>query len=257
MSDPCATIVEARDPDRFAATMTAAPAQRALLWPLYAFNLEVAQAAWASAEPMVAQMRLQWWRDGLAEVEAGGLVRGHEVLTPLAEVIRDRHLPVGLFDEMVVARHWDLGREGFGGTAEFDRHLQATAGNLMWLAALALGAGPEAEPVVRHHAICSGLANWLMAVPVLVARGRAPLISGSDAAVAELARQGLAALARARASRHLVARHAAPALLAGWQAGALLQQVLVEPGRVAAGSIGQSEFARRGGLLWRGMTGRW
>lgn len=256
MTDPCAAMVEIHDPDRFAATMAAPEAARAQLWPLYAFNLEVARAAWASAEPMVAQMRLQWWRDGLAEVE-GGRVRGHQVLTPLAVVIRDRGLPVGLFDDIVVARHWDLGRAGFDDPAAFGRHIQATAGNLMWLAALALGAAAGAEPVVRRFAQGAGLANWLMAVPVLVARGRVPLVEPGEGAIADLARRGLAALASARVDRQLVAGSACPALLTGWQAGALLRQVVAEPGRVAAGTIGQSEFMRRGGLLCRGVTGRW
>lgn len=40
-------------------------------------------------------------------------------------------------------------------------------------------------------------------------------------------------------------------------AGALLRQVVAEPGRVLAGIMAPSEFARRGGLLWRGMTGLW
>ena len=257
MSDPCAALVDARDPDRFAATMAAPVAVRGRLWPIYAFNLEVARAAWASAEPMVAQMRLQWWRDGLAQVDAAGVVPVHDVLTPLAGVIAQQALPVGLFDDMVVARYWDIGRAGFGDGAAFDRHLQATAGNLMWLAALALGAGRQAEPVVRRFAQGAGIATWLMAVPVLVARGRLPLVDGSDSAVADLARQGLAALAGARAARHLVSRDAVPALLTGWQAGRLLRQVAAEPGRVAAGTMGQSEFARRGGLLWRGVISRW
>jgi len=257
MTDPCATLVESRDPDRFAATMAAPVVARARLWPIYAFNLEVARAAWASAEPMIAQMRLQWWRDALAEVEAGGTVRAHEVLTPLAALIRERHLPVALFDAMVVARHWDLGRNGFEDAAAFERHIQATAGNLMWLAAVVLGAAPEAEPVVRRFADGAGFAAWLQAVPVLVARGRLPLVDAGERAVADLARRGLVALADARAARRLVARDVAPALLAGWQAGPLLAQVMAEPGRVAAGTTGQAEFARRGGLLLRSVTGRW
>ncbi|PKP73045.1 MAG: phytoene synthase, partial [Alphaproteobacteria bacterium HGW-Alphaproteobacteria-6] len=44
----CAEMVRAGDPDRFAATMAAAPAIRDRLWPLYAANLEIARAPWAA-----------------------------------------------------------------------------------------------------------------------------------------------------------------------------------------------------------------
>ena len=259
--DACAAMVQRGDPDRFAATMAAAPALRNILWPLYAFNLELAKAAWASAEPMIAEMRLQWWRDALgevgAEVGSGGRVRAHDVLGPLADVVRTHGLQLALLEGMIDARRWDLGRGGFGDAAGLAAHLDATAGHLMVLAARALGAAPAAEPVVRRFAFGAGVANWLLAVPVLAARGRQPLVDGSEAGIVALARQGLAALAGARSERRLVAGQAAPALLAGWQAGALLGQVVAEPGRVLAGSMGQSEFARRGGLAWRGMTGRW
>ncbi|MDZ7907533.1 MAG: hypothetical protein U5N10_04435 [Gemmobacter sp.] len=47
MSDEaCAALVERADPERFAATMAADVADRPLLWPLYAFNIEVARAPW-------------------------------------------------------------------------------------------------------------------------------------------------------------------------------------------------------------------
>ncbi len=253
----CAAVVQRDDPDRFAATMAAAPALRRWLWPLYAFNLELAKAAWASAEPMIAEMRLQWWRDALGEVGAVGRVREHEVVGPLADLVRTHGLPLALLEGMIDARRWDLGREGFGDTAGLAAHLDATAGHLMVLAAQALGAGPAAEPVVRRFAFGAGLANWFLAVPVLVARGRQPLADVTEAGIAALASQGLTALAAARAHRALVNRQAAPALLTGWQATALLRQAVAEPGRVLAGTMGRSEFARRGGLAWRGMTGRW
>lgn len=255
--DACALMVEQGDPDRFAATMAAAPDLRPRLWPLYAFNLELARAAWASAEPLVGRMRLQWWHDAVAEIGAGGGGGGHEVLGPLATVVRGQGLPVRLLDAMISARQWDLERQGFGDGAALAGYLDATAGHLMVLASRALGAGEGAERVVRRFAFGAGLANWFLAVPVLVARGRQPLVDPSDAGVAALARLGLEALSEARRERGLVARQAAPALLTGWQAGALLRQVVAEPWRVLEGTMGQSEFARRGGLAWRGLTGRW
>jgi hypothetical protein len=70
--------------------------------------------------------------------------------------------------------------------------------------------------------------------------------------VQDLAREGLARLQSAR--RGAVPRAAA---LAAWQARGLLRQVVADPGIVAEGRMGLSEFARRGRLLWQAISGRW
>ena len=59
----CAAMVARGDPDRFLAVMAAPVTVRARLLPLYAFNLEVARAPWVTDEALIAEMRLQWWRD--------------------------------------------------------------------------------------------------------------------------------------------------------------------------------------------------
>jgi hypothetical protein len=50
---------------------------------------------------------------------------------------------------------------------------------------------------------------------------------------------------------------AGAAFLSGWQTEALLRQTLADPRRVPEGTLGLSEFARRGGLAWAAITGRW
>ncbi|HEX9857195.1 MAG TPA: squalene/phytoene synthase family protein [Paracoccaceae bacterium] len=255
--DACAAIVERSDPDRFAACMAAPLAARARLLPLYALNAELARVPWVSAEPMIAEMRLQWWRDALEEITSGDSAQGHEVLAPLAEVIRDAALPGDVLDRLVAARCWDIHRDPFADRAAFDAYLEDTGAGLMWLAARALGAPAAAEPVVRDAGWAMALAGFLCAVPELEARGRVPLIDGRPQAVAALAGEGLARLRKARAARASLPRDARPALLAGWQTAGLLRLAARDPFRVAEGRLRLSEFARRGGLLWAALTGRW
>ena len=69
--DACAELVRRGDPDRFLSAMTAPPELRGRLMILYAFNLEVARAPWVASEPMLAEMRLQWWADAIAEIFEG------------------------------------------------------------------------------------------------------------------------------------------------------------------------------------------
>uniref|UniRef100_UPI003BA586B0 hypothetical protein n=1 Tax=Niveispirillum sp. TaxID=1917217 RepID=UPI003BA586B0 len=100
-------------------------------------------------------------------------------------------------------------------------------------------------------------AAFLRAVPELEARGRRPLVDTRAGAVVGLARDGLARLADARRARGRVPPGARAAFLSGWQTEALLRQVLADPRRVTEGRLGLSEFARRGGLVWAAITGRW
>lgn len=252
--DACAALVERGDPDRFAAVMAAPVAVRGRLFVLYAFNLEVARAPWVTKEPMIAEMRLQWWRDVVAEAATGKPARAHEVAGPLSALIAEAGLPVAVLDRLVEARRWDVYREPFEDRAAFDAYLEDTGAGLMWLAGLCLGAGPQDEAALRAFGWAAGLAAFLRAVPELEARGRVPLVDGRAEAVAALAQDGLARIAGARAGLRRLGR-ARPATLAGWQAEALLRRALREPGLVAEGQLALSEFGRRWGLLRAAIRG--
>ncbi|WP_323764245.1 squalene/phytoene synthase family protein [Marinovum sp.] len=244
----CAALVETGDPDRFMAVMSCGVAARARLFPLYAFNLEVARAPWLTQEPMIAEMRLQWWRDALAEIAAGGLVRRHEVVTPLALVLTPAQ--VALLDGLIEGRRQDISREGFADHAAFDGYIDATSGNL--LLAATLWHGTPNEAAVRDIAYGAGVAQYLVAVPELEARGRRPLVDGRPEAVRELASAALVRLRRGRAA--LGGGFGVP-LRSTWQAGAVLQQAVSDPGRVARGSLGLSDAGKRARLIWRALRG--
>ncbi len=247
--EACAELVQRGDPDRFLAVIAAPPAARARLFLLYAFNLEVARAPWVTQEALIAEMRLQWWRD-VVENAASGAARAHEVAGPLHELIRSHSLPIDVLDALIAARRWDVHREPHAGEGDLHAYLDDTGAGLMWLAARVLGAGDEAEAAIRAFGWATAAANYLRAVPDLQARGRQPLPVGVTAQ--QLARLGLEKLTLARKARKAISRQVAPALLAGWQTEALLRQV-------AAGQIAPSlsEFGMRWRLLQQSMTGRW
>jgi len=245
----CAELVRRGDPDRFLAVMAAPQHARAQMLPLYAFNLEVARAPWVTEEPLIAEMRLQWWRD-VVENAASGAARAHEVAGPLHDLIRDFGLPVEVLDRLIAARRWDIQKEPHEGLDGLAAYLEDTGAGLMWLAARALGAPDAAEGAVRAYGWATAVAGYLRAVPELQARGRQPLPEG--VAPQELARMGLQKLALARAGRKTVPKAVAPALLAGWQTDGLLRQV-------AAGQSSPDlpEAQRRWRLLWQAFSGLW
>lgn len=249
----CAELVRQGDPDRFMATMAAPVAARPLLFALYAFNLELSRAPWASQESMIAEMRVQWWRDVGAELTDSLPVRRHYVATPLARMLRPdlaRHI-----DGMAEARRWDIYRDPFEDEAAFESYIDATSGSLMWMAAGSLGEADEGT--IRSFGRGVGIANWLRAIPELEKQKRVPLLDGTPDGVRRLATKGHEHILTAVKSRNKVSKEAGVALLAGWQARDVLRQAMKEPERVAAGVLGTSEFRRRTSLMLRAALGRW
>ncbi len=249
----CADLLRRGDPDRFMAAMAAPVAARRVLFPLYAFNVEVARAPWVTQEPMIAEMRLQWWRDALEEMRIGAAVRRHEVVTPLAAVLDTAGAT--RLETLIEARRWDIYREPFEDQAAFERYISATSGTLLAVTAQALG--PADEAVLDDAGYALGLANWLRAIPALEAAGRIPLLDGRPEALRDLAADGLARLRRARAARSKVSRAAGAAMLPLWQAGAVLARAVRAPQSVADGTLEISPARSRFTLMARAATGRW
>lgn len=236
----CAEIVHRADPDRFLATMSLPLATREVLFPLFAFNAEVARAPWVTQEPMIAEMRLQWWRDVVAEIAAGEPPRAHEVVAPLADVLA-RHAGIAdMLDGLVAARRWDVYSDAFEDAAALDAYLQATGGGLAVASHMAL-TGEDADDPLRDGAYGMAVANLFLAVPELEQRGRKPLVDGRPEGVRALAEKGLAAWNRGPGA-------GAPALRSGWMTPVLLKQLVQSPERLAAGTFGVSELRKKGRL---------
>ncbi len=224
--DACAAIVEKGDPDRFRATMAAPVAARRILFPLYAFNVEVTRAPWVTKEAMIAEMRLQWWRDALEEIAKGETVRKHEVVDALAEILD----PVGAasLDALIVARRWDIYSDAFEDQAHFDSYIDATSGDLLWTASRLLGGRNEQS--VHDLAYGIGVANLLQAIPALEDKGRKPLVDGTTDGVRSLAKSALARFQRGAAPK--------PVRLSGFMTKTVLSQAIKSPQRAVHGTLG-------------------
>lgn len=227
-----ATLLANADPDRFRAVMAAPRPSRAVLFPLYAANAEVARAPWASKEPMIVAMRLQWWRDVLGEIIAGGPVRGHEVATPLGAALSKEAAAV--WEVAIELRLKDCEARPFEDTSELLHYLEQTGGSLLWAAALALGAPERDERSVRKIGTAQALANYFCALPELEARGKQPVPDGRPEALAELARSQLQDWPRdhlSQASRI--------ACIAAFAAKPRLKVAAAMPERIATGKLVQ------------------
>ena len=243
--EACAQIVQNGDPDRFLATMAAPVAARRVLFPIYAFNVEVARAPWASEEPLIAEMRLQWWADVLDEIASDKPVRRHEVTDALADVLDGES--ARMLIECVDARRSEARRETFQTRDALSDYLDQTGGALHAAATHALGvqgAGDHARSVGS----ALGLANYLLGVPAFLTRNHNPLPPMSEAEFSQLLSDGLNRL-KSRASG--TKRPARAVDLAAWRAKGILSRAQRDQAAIIEGRLGGAEFSRRAGLLWQ------
>lgn len=245
----CAEIVHKGDADKFAAVMAAPAEMRDVLFPLHALTVEVSRAPWVTKEPMIAEMRLQWWRDALGEIAEGNTVRRHEVVTPLAELLRPE--TAAMLDGMVEVRRWDIYKDPFEDEAHFRDYLTQSSGSVLRAACQTLG---ESDEACDDFGYASGLASYLKAVPELEEHGRVPLIDGRTEAIKALAQSGLDALQNVRNARP--SKRVRQVFLSGWQAEAILKSVVQEPALVARGALGASDAAKKASLIWKAFMGR-
>lgn len=232
----CAELVQTADPDRFAVISLASEQAQEVLYPLYAFNVEVSRAPWVTEEAMIAEMRLQWWRDALEEVRENKAVRGHVVTTALAQVLDAEGAMV--LDKLIAARRWDIYDSAFATPAEFDTYIAETAVGLMVTAHRLLGHGSDITGFARAY----GIAAFLRAVPELKAAGRAPLINDSAAEFERVFAQGQRAFEQASKKN---ARQGV-VCASGWWLASFYK---ADPATLYTDGWRQSEFARRWGLL--------
>src|SRR5689334_20676146 len=84
---PLAALVRRHDRDRYQTALFAPADRRDALFALYAFNYEVARVRENVSQPMLGQIRLQWWREVIAASYAGAPARRHEIVQPRVATI--------------------------------------------------------------------------------------------------------------------------------------------------------------------------
>lgn len=131
------------DPDRFLASMFVKdPTARDAIWTLLAFNHEVAKTREVVSEPQIGLIRLQWWRDAVAEAFAG-TPKSHQVVEPLARYAAAFKWSKPLFDRLIDARERDLANDPLADMAALEAYADATSYPLFLLMAQCFGEASE------------------------------------------------------------------------------------------------------------------
>lgn len=168
----CAAQARSADHGRWLCGLFAPEAARRDLWALLAFNAEIARTREVVREPMLGQIRLQWWREAIAEAY-DGRIRAHQVMAPLADAIARRRPPVARFEALLDGRLRDLDDRPFASLAELETYAQATSGTLSLLMLDMLGVD---NGIARDAAVAIGtawaLVGLVRATPYLAAHRR-------------------------------------------------------------------------------------
>lgn len=159
MSD-IAEIVRTQDRDRYLSALFAPDEKRSQLLALYAFNAEVARIPAAVSEPSLGLIRLQWWRDTVASLYAGGSGAGHPVAEALAGAIAAGQLPERALTDLLTAHEFDLYDERMPDLTTLEAYLGETQSRLIQMAAMILDrqAAPKASEAAGLAGVAYGLA---------------------------------------------------------------------------------------------------
>lgn len=271
----CLDHVRRLDHDRFLTALLAPAEKRATLIALYAFNMEIARVRETVSEPMLGQIRLQWWRETIEGIAKGEL-RGHEVATALSEIWTREEFPTARLIALIDARERDLEDTPFQDMAALEIYGEETSSGLMSLAVLALDdeSAISAE-TIRLAGIAYALTGLLRALPVHASQGRlylpldllrkhdvdphrifaGEMSDGLRMVIGEMVARARTRLAEARAHGK-VAREVLPALLPASLCDRYLDMMTApdfDPFRI---STEVPAFRRQIRLMGRKLTGR-
>jgi phytoene synthase len=170
---PVAALVRRHDRDRYQTALFAPAARREALFALYAFNYEIARVRESVTQPMLGQIRLQWWRENIAAAFEGGAIRCHPVVEALTATIRQFPLTREHFDRLIDARESDLEGEPPASLTALEDYAEATSSRLVYLALEGLGVrDPVAGKAGHHIGIAYALTGLLRSMRFHAASGR-------------------------------------------------------------------------------------
>ena len=166
--DQCAALVRTHDPDRWFASLFWPEAARPHAHALLAFDLEIQRVRDIVSEPMLGEIRYQWWRDAIEKGEAGG--------NPLAEALLDTigrfNLDAGRLLGLIEARSFDLYDDPMPSETALEGYARETGGALFDAIARVLAPGRLPPPCVEAAGRAYVLTGLLRGLPYQVMKGQ-------------------------------------------------------------------------------------
>jgi 15-cis-phytoene synthase len=268
----CLASLRDLDRDRYLACLLMPATRRGAMASIYAFNAEIARVRDVVREPMLGEIRLQWWRDVLENSNSSEPLANPLALA-LVQTIREHHLPVQSLMNLIDARVFDLYDDPIGEVSALEGYAGETASTLLQLGSLILNPtdAHQTADLSGHAGVAQTIAGLLLLMPLHRHRGqvfvpdailkatglnRDSFLKGDDraavsAAVSAFAGLGRDHLAKAR-QLYAIPKSSFPAYLPV----ALVQPVLDRAARLGShifdAPFGRPQW-RRQWLLWQSL----
>src|SRR3546814_190937 len=138
----CLEEVRRNDHDRYLTALLLPPDARAGALALYAYNAELAKTRESVSEPILGQIRLQWWREAVDGIY-GAEPREHPVIGALARAVERHAIARPGLEALIDAREADLDDTPPGDLAALEAYAAASSGPLTALVLDILAPGSE------------------------------------------------------------------------------------------------------------------
>lgn len=159
------------DHDRYLAALFAPSDVRNDLIALYAANAALERIGRSVTEPLLGEIRLQWWRDSLREAQ-DGKATGDPVADAFAQTVRQRRLNPSRVSDMIDARAFDIGGEAMPDMRALRTYLGKTDGAVFHLASQIVGGASAAVAGLADQAgLTYGVVRMMRRLPADRARG--------------------------------------------------------------------------------------
>jgi phytoene synthase len=165
-------IAREGDPDRSLAALFVPASVRPALLTLIAFNVELARVGERATEPMLADIRLAWWRQALEQGREGEAT-GSPVADAARGLLRDHQALREPLERIIAARDFDVSGRIMPDWSALEAYLEGTVGAMFVGAAILLGADVgDVAPAARAGGFAYGLTGLMRRLPIHAARGR-------------------------------------------------------------------------------------
>lgn len=241
MEDSVAAQLRETDPAQFFASLFVPDAKRAAIMAIRAFASEMARIPFLVSEPMLGEIRFQWWHEVLAG-ERDGEAQANPLAAAVLQAVRAHDLPIAALQGLIAARVEDLYADPPPTLNDLEGRLGECYSVPYRLAALVLhpDASASVADVAGHGGVAAGLTDLLAHWPLLLRRSRVMIpsdvmarfaltrevvLAGTEPETSRRAMEHLADLADA----HRVKASAALSGLQAQEAPAFLPLALVAP----------------------------
>lgn len=257
----CADKAHRFDRERLMCAAVAPQDKRGALAALLAFNIEIATIPDLVTEPLLGEIRLQWWRDTVSALFEGKTL-DHPVALGVSDTLKNHNLSHKLFEEFLQARGFDLKKERPDSLSELQTYIDSTAGALHELMAEVLGNGdvsPEVRKAARLSGAAWGLAGILYANEFFRRKGLSFLPRGEneEKQVRDICDLARASIDQARKTASLLPDYMQPVMLPVYLSERRLKRLRRHGFDLAHPGLQKNDPGRLIGFYWKLLTKRY